>query len=220
MLQLSLNLPRHRLHLHLVKRRVSDLDLPLFPKLEDIKKTRSGNKLSRFFRYVFEHKNVKRVFGVNMAIIVMATQFVPNLPAPVEAEETIIRETQAPITTVRDIQYPTKEIRITQGYSFFHPGLDLDGITGDEIKPVKAGKVEAVSYSKYAYGNAVLVNHGNKLTSLYAHLSKIYVNTGEEVTTLSVLGEMGATGHAFGDHLHLEVRDHGIPINPFSILPR
>jgi len=196
------------------------LDLPLFPKLEDIKNTRSGNKLSRFFRHVFEHKNVKKVLGANMAIMVMATRFVPIIPSPVEAEETVIREIQAPITTIRDIQYPTKEIRITQGYSFFHPGLDLDGITGDEIKPIKAGRVEAVSRLKYAYGNAILINHGNELTSLYAHLSTIRVNEGEEVTTLTKLGEMGATGRAFGDHLHLEIRQNGVPINPYLVLPR
>ena len=220
MIQLSLNLPKYRLHLHLVKRRGADLDLPLFPKLDDIKKTRSGNKLSRFFRHVFEHKNIKRVFGANMALVIMATQFIPNIPPSVEAEETIIRETETPITTIRDVQYPVKEVRITQGYSFFHPGLDLDGVTGDEIKSIKSGKVEAISYSKYAYGNAVLVNHGNKLTSLYAHLSKIEVNEGEEVTTLTKLGEMGATGRSFGDHLHLEIRENGIPINPYSVLPR
>ncbi len=196
------------------------MDLPLFPKLDDIKKTRSGNKLSRFFRHVFEHKNIKRVFGANMALVIMATQFIPNIPPSVEAEETIIRETETPITTIRDVQYPVKEVRITQGYSFFHPGLDLDGVTGDEIKSIKSGKVEAISYSKYAYGNAVLVNHGNKLTSLYAHLSKIEVNEGEEVTTLTKLGEMGATGRSFGDHLHLEIRENGIPINPYSVLPR
>lgn len=196
------------------------MDLPLFPKLDDIKNTRSGNKLSRFFRHVFEHKNIKRVFGANMALVIMATQFIPNIPPSVEAEETIIRETEASIMTIRDIQYPVKEVRITQGYSFFHPGLDLDGITGDEIKPVKSGKVEAVSYSKYAYGNAVLVNHGNRLTSLYAHLSKIEVNEGEKVSTLTKLGEMGKTGRSFGDHLHLEIRENGVPINPFSILPR
>ncbi|MFH1863792.1 MAG: M23 family metallopeptidase [bacterium] len=220
MVKLSLNLPKHRLCLHLVKRRGADLDLPLFPKLEDIKNTRSGNKLSRFFRHIFEHKNIKKFLGANMAIIVMATQFIPNIPSNVEAEETVIREAQAPIATIRDIQYPTKEIKITQGYSFFHPGLDLDGITGDEIKPVKAGRVEAVSHSKYAYGNAVLINHGNRLTSLYAHLSKIMINEEEEVTTLTKLGEMGATGHAFGDHLHLEIRENGVPINPYLVLPR
>lgn len=196
------------------------MDLPLFPKLDDIKNTRSGNKLSRFFRHVFEHKNIKKFLGANMAIIVMATQFIPNIPSNVEAEETVIREAQAPITTIRDIHYPTKEIKITQSYSFFHPGLDLDGITGDEIKPIKAGRVEAVSHSKYAYGNAVLVSHGNRLTSLYAHLSKIEVNEGEKVSTLTKLGEMGATGHAFGDHLHLEIRENGVPINPYSVLPR
>jgi murein DD-endopeptidase MepM/ murein hydrolase activator NlpD len=83
-----------------------------------------------------------------------------------------------------------------------------------------AGFVEEISYSRLAYGNAVIVNHGNKITSLYAHLSKIEVEKGQEVNIETKLGEMGATGRAWGDHLHLEIRDHGYPINPFSVLPR
>jgi len=118
------------------------------------------------------------------------------------------------------IQYPVEPVKITQGFGFFHPGIDLDGLTGDKIRPIKSGVVEAVSYSKYTYGNAIIVNHGDDLTSLYAHLSKIDVSEGDSVTTDTVIGEMGATGHASGDHLHLEIRDSGRAINPFTILPR
>ena len=82
-----------------------------------------------------------------------------------------------------------------------------------------AGIVEAIDQSKYAYGNAILINHGNEITSLYAHLSKIEVGVNQEVTIETEVGKMGATGHASGDHLHLEIRDHGKPINPLSLLP-
>jgi murein DD-endopeptidase MepM/ murein hydrolase activator NlpD len=64
-----------------------------------------------------------------------------------------------------------------------------------------------------------LINHGSDITTLYAHLSKIFVEPNQEVTTDTVIGEMGATGHALGDHLHLEIRDTGKPINPLTVLP-
>jgi murein DD-endopeptidase MepM/ murein hydrolase activator NlpD len=81
------------------------------------------------------------------------------------------------------------------------------------------GVVAEIQHSRFAYGNAVIINHDGNLTSLYAHLSKIDVKEGQSITTLTKIGEMGATGHAFGDHLHLEIRKNGLPINPFSILP-
>ncbi|MBI3443204.1 M23 family metallopeptidase, partial [Candidatus Woesebacteria bacterium] len=50
--------------------------------------------------------------------------------------------------------------------------------------------------------------------------SKIEVKVGQEVSITTEVGKLGKTGRASGDHLHLEIRDHGIPINPFSVLPR
>ena len=82
------------------------------------------------------------------------------------------------------------------------------------------GRVFAINYSRYAYGNAILIYHGSEITSLYAHLSKINVTPNQEVTTDMVIGEMGATGRSFGDHLHLEIRDNGVPINPLTVLPK
>jgi murein DD-endopeptidase MepM/ murein hydrolase activator NlpD len=136
------------------------------------------------------------------------------------SDQVVISEANGPFTTERVVQYPVVKVSITQGFKVFHPGLDLDGITGDPIKPIKKGVVEAVSRSKFAYGNAIIVNHGDNITSLYAHLSKIFVAEGDEVTTNTVIGEMGATGRSFGDHLHLEVRDNGVPVNPYLVLPR
>jgi murein DD-endopeptidase MepM/ murein hydrolase activator NlpD len=159
--------------------------------------------------------------GTNIALIVILSSFVPaRAISDIEPEQTVISEEAVPLVTQSGIQYPVEKIKITQGYKFYHPAIDLDGITGDVIQPIMTGVVENVSYSRFAYGNAVIVNHGNKITSLYAHLSKIEVEEGQEVTLKTKLGEMGATGQAWGDHLHLEIRDHNYPINPFSVLPR
>lgn len=196
------------------------MEKPLFSLLSEIKKIKNGSRVSRFFRIIFEQKKVKKILGANIALMVLATSFIPKDTLGNEEPETsIIVGENLPLVTEKGIQYPVEKVIITQGFRLFHPGIDLDGITGDTIKPIKAGRVEAVSKSKYAYGNAVIVDHGNNLSSLYAHLSKIEVEEGQEVTINTKVGEMGATGRAYGDHLHLEIRDHGIPINPTSILP-
>jgi len=226
MRKLTLTLPRYRLAVQyrFIKRRKSSVDEPLIPTPKTLrKKYRVGGYTRRFFRHVFEHKNVKKLLGTNIALMLVASSFIPSNVlgnTPEEAPEVSINETQMPLTTTRAIVWPVEEIRITQGYAFYHPGLDLDGITGDPIRPIKKGKVVVVSHSKFAYGNSIIIDHGNNLNSLYAHLSKIDVEEGQEVTTDTKIGEMGATGHAFGDHLHLEVWQNGFPVNPLSVLPR
>jgi len=222
MIKLALNLPKHRLNLSLTKRRASDIDEPLLPRLTDVANIRAGNKVSRYFRHVFEHKSLRRVLGANLALMFIATSFLPVNANALEGvgDQAIISPTPVLTTTERVVQYPIDPIKITQGYKLFHPGLDLDGTTGDAVRPIKAGVVEAISRSKYNYGYAIIINHGNELTSLYAHLSKILVAEGEDVTTNTIIGKIGSTGHSTGDHLHLEVRDHERPINPYFVLPR
>lgn len=174
-----------------------------------------------FVRRLLAHKNIKKALGTNLTFALILTSFIPSQGlAYVEAEEPTVSEAQTVLKTERATQYPVENIRITQGYRVFHPGVDLDGITGDAIKPIKNGRVQEVSYSRFAYGNAIIINHGNELTSLYAHLSEINVEPNQEVTTDTVIGKMGATGRSFGDHLHLEIRQNGRAINPTSVLPR
>lgn len=177
------------------------------------------NMLKPFLRRVFEHKNLKKALGGNLALMLVLGSFVPNSVIPVEAELTVIHEASGPMTTPKTVQYPLENYLITQGYSLFHPGIDLAAPFGTDTYPVKDGVVQDVSFSRYAYGNAVLVDHGDKINSLYAHLSKITVTPGQKITTLTKLGEIGRTGHATGPHLHLEIRKTGAPINPFVVLP-
>lgn len=222
MIRLSINLPkRHRLDLRFVKGRKTPNNTPLIPNLGGILRARKGSKISRYFRHIFEHKKIKKILGANLAIMILVSSFIPvTANFDTESDLSIITQETTPLTTERGIQYPVEKVLITQTYKFYHLGIDLDGITGDVIYPIMAGVVENVSYSRFAYGNAVIINHGNSITSLYAHLSKIDVKEGQEVIMDTKLGEMGATGRTFGDHLHLEVREHGKRINPFSVLPR
>jgi murein DD-endopeptidase MepM/ murein hydrolase activator NlpD len=150
----------------------------------------------------------------------LASSLVPqtlHAYSPADEEPSFI-ESPLIVETKHGVSYPTEAVRITQNYGFFHPGIDFDGITGDPINPITAGKVELIEYSNVGYGNAVYINHGNGTKSLYAHLSKINVSEGDTVTTETIIGEMGATGRSFGDHLHLEVYEDGRRVNPLTIL--
>lgn len=223
MINKTINLPNNmRLHLHFTKRCQPSYNQPLLPNLDGIKSTKKGSKFSRFFRHVFEHKNIKKAFGVNLAMVAATAAFVPTQASNVEfiEEDVVIEEKYAVLTTQKSIQYPVESVNITQGYRFYHPGIDLDGITGDNVKPFMAGYVSDVSYSGYGYGNAVLIDHGDNITSLYAHLSKIFVVNDQEVGLDTIIGSMGTSGRAYGDHLHLEIRDGGYPVNPHILLPR
>ena len=201
-----------------------NLNLPLlsfFPKLEGLSRIKKGSRLSRFFRPFFEGKYLKKLLGTNIAFAIIATTLLPNQAGviKVQAEENIVAESPIILPTDSGIKFPVETVVVTQGFKFFHPGLDFDGLTGDPVRPILSGNVEAVDYSKYAYGNAVYINHGNGLSSLYAHLSKILVKEGQEVKQDQVIGLIGASGNARGDHLHFETRQNGVPINPLSILP-
>ncbi len=221
--KISLDLsPRLRLDLHLVRRR-GVADEPLLPSLEELRQVRSGHKVSRFFRHLFEHSRIKKILGSNLALAILVTSTLgvsTTQAQEIEPEQTVIAVTENPVKTESGTVYPVEKVIITQGYHFFHPAIDFDGLTGDPINPIMAGVVEKIEYSRFGLGTAIYVNHGNSLISVYAHLSKVDVQVGDKVTTTTKIGEMGATGRAFGDHLHLEVHQDGHPINPLSILPR
>jgi len=140
---------------------------------------KKGSKISRLFRHVFEHKNVKKILGANVAVLMIVSSFMPTQAMGVEYEENIVKEEVVPLSTKITTRYPVEKVKLNQGYHFFHPGLDFGGIVGDSIYPIKDGYGEAVEYSRFAYGNAVLIRHPEGYTSLYAHLSKINVKKGE-----------------------------------------
>ena len=193
---------------------------PLFTGLSELRRARRGNKISRFLRPFFSHKQLKRIVGTNLAVLAIASSTLPQIhAADPEASEQIISVKNTQVETTLAVSLPIKNIIINQYFSLWHPGIDLDGETGDTIMAITKGVVTEVARSRFAYGNAVTVKHGGEMTSLYAHLSKIEVTEGQEVEAGEKLGEMGSTGWSTGSHLHLEIHENGRPINPLTVLP-
>ncbi|HKC67937.1 MAG TPA: M23 family metallopeptidase, partial [Bacteroidia bacterium] len=98
-----------------------------------------------------------------------------------------------------------------------HKGMDIDLRRGAPVKAAFGGMVRIARYNG-GYGNVVIVRHYNGLETVYAHLSKIKVKTGQVVTSGQLLGLGGATGHATGNHLHFEVRFKGHALNPANFI--
>jgi murein DD-endopeptidase MepM/ murein hydrolase activator NlpD len=100
----------------------------------------------------------------------------------------------------------------------FHSGIDLKAPPGTPVRAAAPGRVVRARYDAGGYGNLVVVQHANGVQTWYAHLSRIVAARGQIVTTGSVLGRVGATGHAFGPHLHFEVRVRGAVVDPLTAL--
>ena len=98
-----------------------------------------------------------------------------------------------------------------------HEGLDIAGSSGTPIAAAATGTVISAGWSG-GYGNLVVLDHGNGLSTAYAHMSSIAVSSGQTVPQGSAVGGMGTTGHSTGVHLHFEVRVNGAAVNPLGYL--
>lgn len=99
----------------------------------------------------------------------------------------------------------------------FHTGVDLRGQEGTPILAVADGVVKSAG-NRGGYGNAVEIDHGNGVTTLYGHASELGVKPGDQVQKGQNIGEVGMTGRATGPHLHFEVRVEGKPVDPKGAL--
>ena len=98
-----------------------------------------------------------------------------------------------------------------------HMGLDIMASVGSSVKAPAAGIVK-VAQRETDYGNLIVIDHGNGLTTRYAHLQGFSVYAGQQVTKGQVIGRVGMTGRTTGPHLHYEVRLNERPVNPRSYL--
>ena len=100
----------------------------------------------------------------------------------------------------------------------FHTGIDIGCRTGTTIVAAKAGRVISAEWGG-GYGNMVIIDHGNGVSTLYAHNSRLYVSQGQSVRRGQRISACGETGHATGPHCHFEVRINGQYTNPRPFLP-
>ena len=102
------------------------------------------------------------------------------------------------------------------GLSGFHRGIDIPAPGGTPIHACNSGTVIRSEFH-YSWGNYVLVDHGGGNSTLYAHMTTRLVSAGQVVSKGETLGTVGQTGHAFGDHLHLEYWINGEITNPTQL---
>lgn len=108
---------------------------------------------------------------------------------------------------------------LTQYFSWYHPGIDVANRSAPGIAASDGGTVMVAGWpDSSGYGNRVIIDHGNGYTSLYAHMSNIYVSAGQTISRGQLIGQMGSTGRSTGTHLHLEIRYKGVALNPLGIL--
>jgi len=103
------------------------------------------------------------------------------------------------------------------GRNTFHTGVDIIANPGTPVMAAAGGVVSTVAHDP-EYGNMVDVDHDNGLTTRYAHLSRSLVKVGDVVMKGQKIALVGATGRVTGPHLHFEVREKGIPLNPNKFL--
>ena len=121
---------------------------------------------------------------------------------------------------------PLEFSRVTSGFAMrMHPilntwkqhnGVDYGAPTGTPVRTIGDGVVEFAGWQN-GYGNVVHIKHGNDLSTVYAHLSRIDVAKGTKVEQGGTIGAVGQTGWATGPHLHFEVKVDGVQQDPLLV---
>lgn len=97
----------------------------------------------------------------------------------------------------------------------YHSGVDIGASYGATIVAADGGTIITAG-SVSGYGNCVVINHGNGITTLYGHMSSIAVSVGQKVSKGQTIGYVGSTGNSTGPHLHWEVTVNGVRQNPLN----
>jgi murein DD-endopeptidase MepM/ murein hydrolase activator NlpD len=167
--------------------------------------------------------SLKIVLGVFLLTFLSGYQ--PTLGFPPVKQNVALAQTQPAQEVQINAQISTQQFQLmfpgylSQGYSNYHQALDIATGLGMPIKPITTGKVTYAGYDFWGYGLKVEIDHGNGYKSLYAHLGKIYVSEGQDISANNYIGEVGMTGRTSGPHTHLEVTKEGKMIDARAILP-
>lgn len=103
------------------------------------------------------------------------------------------------------------------GTARYHSGLDIGGDYGQPVYAAAGGTVIYAGWIS-GYGNAVIIDHGGGITTLYGHNDSLNVSEGESVSQGQVIAQCGSTGNSTGPHCHFEVRENGEPVSPYGYL--
>lgn len=179
--------------------------------------------ITKTTRKLIAHKRSRLVFHVCLIIAILFVGIFPYSRhvfgqveialsgRPIATEEVIL-------TTKRTSKLPVVG-PLSQGFTYYHPGIDMENPMNSPIYPFLQGVVFEAGFQGGGYGNYVLIDHQNGYFSLYAHLHKILVKKDDEVSQDTVIGTVGVTGYSTGSHVHFEIYENGFAVNPLAILP-
>jgi murein DD-endopeptidase MepM/ murein hydrolase activator NlpD len=155
----------------------------------------------------------------NFTLTVGQTLIIPDGIMPEDTTKPVTPRPAAPQYIAKQgigkLLFPTSGM-LTQQPVWYHMALDIANRTAPDVYAAEGGIVQTSTCSKGGYGCHIVVDHGNGLQTLYAHLSSMYVASGAKVSRGDALGKMGSTGRSTGTHLHFEVRDGGKIVNPWG----
>ena len=157
--------------------------------------------------YAAEDKNIQDLINGSSPTKVTVTQLRP--PSAYGMQWPVI----GPVTS----EYGYR-IHPVYGTRKLHSGLDVSAPKGTPIAAAQSGTV-IMAGVQGGYGNCVIIDHGDGVSTLYGHMSKINVSKGQQVNRGDIVGLVGSTGTATGNHLHFEVRINGEATNPRPYLP-
>lgn len=141
---------------------------------------------------------------------------------PVEVPKAVVKpqnDFAAAVAATGDGVWPTVNRRVNchyMGYSG-HTGIDLGGAVGTPIYSFKNGTVKYAGWGT-GYGNHVIIDHGGGMTTYYAHCSQLLVSAGQSVSEGQLIAKIGMTGYTTGPHVHFEIRQNGVPKNPYPYI--
>lgn len=184
----------------------------------------NSNYLSFKLRKLIEKVNIRKAIGIQLSgaivaagvIIPQANFLVSKVYADQLTENTSLSQNTQTETTFK---WPLSNFAVSQNYRFYHPALDLTTAYDDPVLAIADGTIETTEVSSLGYGRHIIIKHENGYSSLYAHLSKILVQTGNKVTQGQTIGTVGSSGWSTGTHLHLEVRSPEGTVDPLEVLP-
>lgn len=177
--------------------------------------------------------DIAQTYGISVDAIVDANELpngdlirpgqqlvIPGGAADVPRRVTLSRSLSSAVSIAQSFVWPARG-RVTSRFGLrwqrHHNGIDIGAPYGSPIYAARAGRVRFAGWY-YGYGLAVIIDHGDGVSTVYGHASKLLVRTGATVAAGELIANVGASGEVTGPHLHFEIRVNGRPLNPLKYL--
>ncbi len=199
-----------------------------FPTVKGIiKKVQSGDTVKSLAKkYEITEDEIKKYNDIQGEVLAAGT-FIVLPGAQDQSRNTYIAQDIGAMSDIKYVETGSKLVwpaqgKITQGFKRGHYAVDISDRSKPPVFAADAGKIiKASSGWNGGYGNHIVIDHGNGMQTLYAHLESMYVNVGDEVARGDSIGKMGNSGRVYGPtgiHLHFEVIISGAKKNPLAYL--